>query len=272
MIEKSRGISIKRQCELVSISRAGVYYCAAPESKENLDFMRLIDEEYLRHPFYGSRRLREFLKSKGYAVNRKRVKRLMQVLGVEAIAPKRNLSRAGKQDKKYPYLLSDLAIVRADQVWCSDITYIRLQSGFVYLTAVLDWQSRRVLSWDLSNTMETKFCTDVLEKALQRGRRPEIFNSDQGIQFTSDKFVEILEREEIKISRDGRGRALDNIIVERFWRSVKYEEVYLHDYADMNQARQAIGKYIEFYNNERMHQSLGYKTPSQVYENLSAAA
>jgi putative transposase len=272
MVEKSGEISIKRQCELASISRAGVYYSAAGESQENLHLMRLIDEEYTRHPFYGSRRLAEFLKGRGYAVNRKRVTRLMRAMGIEAIAPKKNLSRVNAQDTKYPYLLSGLAINRVDQVWCADITYIRLERGFVYLAAVLDWQSRRVLAWDLSNTMETKFCADVLERALQSGHKPEIFNSDQGVQFTSEKFAGILEREQIKISRDGRGRALDNIIVERFWRSLKYEEVYLHDYAELKQARQAIERYIEFYNTERMHQSLGYKTPWEVYEKQSIAA
>ena len=234
--------------------------------------MRLIDEEYTRHPFYGTRRMRQALKKQERFVSRKRVSRLMKLMRIQAIYPKRNLSVASRADKKYPYLLRGLSIDRADQVWCVDITYIRLWRGFTYLVAILDWHSRRVLAWDLSNTMETKFCTDVLEKALSANRKPEIFNSDQGVQFTSEKFAGILQERGIAISRDGRGRALDNIIVERFWRSLKYEDIYLHDYADMPEARQGIARYMEFYNGERMHQSLDYRTPSEIYEHLKTAA
>lgn len=226
--------------------------------------MRLIDEEYLRHPFLGARRMRKYLKDLGHKVNRKLVQRLMRQMGLEAVYPKPNLSRPEEGARKYPYLLRNLTIDRADQVWCTDITYIRLAHGFAYLTVVMDWRSRYVLSWELSNTLDSGFCVTALEKALLKGR-PEIFNSDQGVQFTSVEFTDVLKGREIQISMDGRGRAMDNIFVERLWRSVKYEDVYLHDYQSMQEAYEGLRKYFEYYNNARPHQSLGDKTPRAVY-------
>jgi putative transposase len=229
-----------------------------------LNLMRLIDEEYLKHPFYGTRRMRNYLRDKGYDVNRKRVQRLMRLMGIEAIYPKPNLSRPDAAAAKYPYLLNGLIVNRSNQVWCTDITYIRTATGFVYLTVIMDWYSRYVISWELSNSLDVDFCLNALERALSKSR-PGIFNSDQGSQFTSVDFTDILKQHEVKISMDGRGRAMDNIFVERLWRSLKYEDIYLHDYRTMQDAHDGIKRYFEFYNNERKHQSLGYKTPKDVY-------
>jgi len=226
--------------------------------------MRVIDEIYTKHPFYGVRRVTNALKRLGWCINHKRVARLMQVMGLEAIYPKPRLSVARKEHRKYPYLLRNLSIMRPDQVWSTDITYIRLKGGHVYLAAILDWFSRYVVSWTLSITIDANFCVDMLKGALTTAR-PEIFNSDQGVQFTSDAFTGILKDHCIRISMDGRGRAFDNIFVERLWRTVKYEEVYLRDYSSVSEARCSVRQYFEFYNNERPHQSLGYKTPSEVY-------
>jgi putative transposase len=226
--------------------------------------MRLIDEQYTRTPFYGSRRIAAWLRSQGHNVNRKRVARFMRQMGIEAIYPKRRLSLADSTHRKYPYLLRGLCIDRPDQVWATDITYIRLRQGFVYLVAIIDWFSRYVLSWAVSITMDMDFCLDALERALG-SRRPEIFNSDQGSQFTSNSFTGYLEAEGIRISMDGRGRVFDNIFVERLWRSVKYEEVYLKDYTTVREAVTSLGDYFRFYNEERLHQSLGYQTPARVY-------
>lgn len=226
--------------------------------------MRLIDEEYTRHPFYGSRRLCQWLRRQGYEVNRKRVSRLMRSLGLAAIYPRPRLSAPEAAHKKYPYLLRDLAIVRPDQVWCTDITYIRLRGGFLYLAAVMDWYSRYILSWQLSSSLEGGFCVEVLEEALRRGR-PEIFNSDQGVQFTAREFTGRLEKEPVRISMDGRGRAFDNIMIERLWRSVKYEEVYLKEYENYRDCRDGLKAYFEFYNAQRLHQHLNYRTPQEVY-------
>lgn len=230
--------------------------------------MRMIDEQYTKTPFYGVRRITTALKRMGCLINHKRIARLMRIMGLEAIYPKPRLSKACKENKKYPYLLRGLSIVRPNQVWSTDITYIRLHSGFVYLAAIMDWFSRYVVSWVLSNTLDTFFCVDMLEKAL-KVNLPEIFNSDQGSQFTSSDFTCILEDNGIRISMDGRGRVYDNIFVERLWRTVKYEEVYLKDYSDMHEARISLSTYFDFYNTERPHQSLGNMTPSEVYYGLT---
>lgn len=258
-------ISLRRQCELLGVNRAGLYYQAVGESEENLRLMRLLDEEYTRTPFYGSRRMTAWLGTKGFAVNRKRVSRLMAVMGIEAVYPKPRLSQPGEGHKIYPYLLRGVEVVRVNQVWSTDITYIRMAQGFVYLVAVMDWFSRYVLSWSLSLTMELDFCVEALKRALRRGR-PEVFNSDQGSQFTSEKFSGELQARQIAISMDGRGRCMDNIFIERLWRSLKYEEVYLKDYASVTEAREGIERYFRFYNHERLHQSLDYQTPAALYK------
>lgn len=227
--------------------------------------MRLLDEQYTRTPFYGVPRMTVWLQRQGYQVNRKRVARLMGLMGLQAIYPKPNTSRKHQDHRIYPYLLRDVEIVHPDQVWSTDITYIRMKGGFMYLTAIIDWYSRYVLSWRLSNTLDMHFCIEALEEAFKFGQ-PEVFNTDQGVQFTSIKFTGILEDHEIRVSMDGRGRALDNVFVERLWRSVKYEEVYLHDYATPVEARLGLEHYFKFYNKERFHQSLGYRTPGEVYD------
>jgi putative transposase len=257
-------ISLRRQCELLGVNRSGLYYQPAGESERNLLLMRLIDEEYTRLPFYGSRRWVEWLDEQGYSVNRKRVSRLMEVMGIEAVYPKPRLSQPGEGHKIYPYLLAGVEVTRVNQVWSTDITYIRMDGGFVYLVAVMDWFSRFVLSWALSVTMEVGFCMEALQRALRRGR-PEIFNSDQGSQFTSDQFTGALKARGIAISMDGRGRCFDNIFIERLWRSLKHEEVYLRDYTMVPEARDGIGNWFRFYNHERLHQSLGYRTPAKLY-------
>jgi putative transposase len=227
--------------------------------------LQIIDEEYTRHPFYGTRRMKHYLRGCGHTVNRKRVQRLMQKLGLAGMAPGPNTSKAHPQHKVYPYLLRGVDVIRPNQVWSTDITYIRLPSGFVYLVAIVDWYSRKVLSWRLSNTMDAGFCVDSLEEAIKGYGRPEIFNTDQGAQFTSDSFTGVLLKNGIKISMDGRGRALDNIFVERLWRSVKYEEVYLKKHGNMQDLLMGLTHYFLFYNAQRKHQSLGYQTPESVY-------
>lgn len=226
--------------------------------------MRVIDKEYMEHPFYGVRRMTEVIRKSGTMVNHKRIARLMRQMGIVAIHPKRNLSKANQEHKKYPYLLKDLAIVKPDQVWCSDITYIPMQRGFLYLVAVMDWFSRYVLSWRLSNTLSTDFCIEALNQAFGVSS-PEIFNTDQGCQFTSSAFTGRLESAGIAISMDGKGRAFDNIFIERFWRSLKYEEVYLREYQTVIEAKTRIDTYINFYNRQRPHQSLEYLTPENLY-------
>lgn len=253
-----------RQCELLGLARSSYYYEPAPESEEDLLLMRLLDEQYTRTPFYGKRKMVVFLQEQGYAVDRKRVRRLMQRMGLETIYPKPRLSQPGEQSVRYPYLLRGMSIDRIDQVWSCDITYIRLARGFVYLMAIIDWFSRFVLAWELSITLDTSFCLEALNRALQAAR-PEIFNTDQGVQFTSKDFTDRLLQAQTRISWDGRGRALDNVFVERLWRSVKYEEVYLKDYQTVSEARKELSKYFRFYNYERYHQSLDYKTPFTVY-------
>lgn len=258
-------ISVRRQCELLGVNRSRLYYQPLGESVENLKLMRLIDEEYTRRPFYGSRKMMRWLHEQGHPVGRHRVRRLMGWLGLEAVYPKPKLSQPGQGHKLYPYLLNGVAITRVNQVWSTDITYIRMAEGFLYLVAVMDWFSRFVLSWALSLTMEVDFCLDALERALRWGR-PDIFNSDQGSQFTSDKFTGVLAQRGVAISMDGRGRCLDNIFIERLWRSLKYEEVYLRDYTRVPEARSGIGNWFRFYNHQRFHQSLDYRTPAAVFQ------
>ena len=257
-------ISLGRQCELLGLARSSLYYQERGESERNLKLLRLLDEQYTRTPFYGVRRMTAWLDTQGESVNEKRVRRLLRVLGLEAIYPKPRLSDAAAGHKIYPYLLRNVAITRVNQVWSTDITYIRLRQGFIYLVAVIDWFSRYVLSWEVSVTMESSFCVAALDWALRTGR-PEIFNTDQGAQFTSQEFTGRLLAQGIVISMDGRGRALDNIFIERFWRSVKYEEVYLNDYQGVLAAVSGLSCYFQFYNHERLHQSLGYRTPAVVY-------
>ena len=258
-------ISIRRQCELLGVNRGSLYYKPLGESEENLRLMRWIDEQYTKTPFFGSRRMTVWLREKRQEVNRKRVARLMEVMGLKAVYPKPKLSQPGEGHKIYPYLLSGVNIERVNQVWSTDITYIRMAQGFCYLAAVMDWHSRFILSWSLSVTMEMEFCLEALAAALRRAR-PEIFNSDQGSQFTSERFTGELERRGISISMDGRGRCFDNIFIERLWRSLKHEEVYLKDYQQMSEAHAGIEKWFQFYNHRRPHQSLGYRTPAAVYQ------
>jgi putative transposase len=257
-------VSIRRQCELLGLNRASWYFEPGGETAENLALMRLIDEEYLRHPFQGSRRMTTWLTERGYAVNRKRVQRLMRLMGLEAIHPKPRLSQRGPEARIYPYLLRNVAILRPNQVWSSDITYVPLAGGYAYLTAVLDWYSRYVLSWELSPTLDGAFCLLALERALAQGL-PEIFNTDQGVQFTSQAFTSRLEQQQIAISMDSRGRALDNVFIERLWRSVKYEEVYLREYKTLASLAAGLEAYFWFYCHERPHQALGNRTPAAVY-------
>lgn len=268
MIDKSHlSLSIRQQCQLIGLTRSNLYYSATGESEENLLLMRLLDEEYTRHPFKGVLRMEAYLRDLGYCVNTKRVRRLLRLMGLEAIYPKRNLSKANQGHKKYPYLLNGLTISRPNQVWSTDITYIRLSQGFVYLVAVMDWYSRYVLSWRLSNSMDSTFCIEALEDALMIYGFPDIFNTDQGAQFTSEAFTGLLLANKIKISMDAKGRAFDNIFIERLWRSVKYEEVYLKDYTTVKEAKTGLSHYFNFYNFARHHQHLDYKKPAEIYLN-----
>jgi putative transposase len=257
-------ISVRRQCELLGLNRATLYYQAARESVYNLHLMRLIDEQYLRTPFYGWPRMTAHLRRQGYAVNPKRVRRLMQQMGLQALYPKPKTSVAAKGDKIYPYLLRGLAIVRPNQVWSADITYVPMPTGFMYLVAIIDWFSRYVLAWQLSNTLDGHFCLEVLQQAFCQAK-PEIFNSDQGAQFTAHDFTDYLEQAQVRISMDGRGRALDNIFIERLWRSLKYEDIYLNNYATVPELEAGLVTYFQLYNHARPHQSLGYLTPAEVH-------
>ena len=263
--EEHPQLSVRRQCALLGLSRSSLYYRPQVESPENVQLMRLLDAQYTATPFYGVRRMTAWLRSQGYVVNHKRVARLMQQMGIAAIYAKPQLSQAAAGHTVYPYLLRGVKVTRVNHVWSSDITYIRLHHGFVYLVAVMDWWSRYVLSWALSVTLDGQFCREALLQALRQGGRPEIFNTDQGVQFTSRDFTGLLKDEGIQISMDGRGRALDNVFVERLWRTVKYEEVYLKDYTTVREARQGLGEYFTFYNHKRLHQALGYQTPAAVY-------
>ena len=256
-------LSIVRQCELLGISRSGLYYQPKGITEEDLTLMKLIDRQYLVTPFYGARKMAAWLKSQGQKVNRKRVRRLMRLMGLKAIYRRPRTSKPAPGHKIYPYLLGGLRITRPNQVWAADITYIPMARGFLYLVAIIDWYSRYVLSWRLSNTLDAGFCVEALEEALSKGR-PEIFNTDQGAQFTAEAFTGLLEQHGIRISMDGKGSYSDNLFIERLWRTVKYEEVYLKAYQDGRDARISLDNYFRFYNTERPHQALGYRTPAEV--------
>ena len=265
-MSKDEVLSITRQCEFVKLARSTYYYVPEPVRDKELELMRLIDQCYLELPFYGTRRIKDWLWDKHeLIVNRKRIQRLRRLLAIETLYPKRNLSLANQQHKVYPYLLKGLDINRPNQVWSTDITYIPMAKGFVYLVAVMDWYSRRVLSWRVSTTMDTSFCIDALQEAIEHHGCPEIFNTDQGSQFTSDEFTQVLKDNGIRISMNGKGRWVDNVFVERLWRSVKYEEVYLKAYDDVAEAKRSVGDYFDFYYSVRRHQSLDKMTPDAVY-------
>ena len=266
MIDRGhKQLSLVRQCTLLNISRASVYYRPVSTRAEDLELMAQMDRQYLKTPFYGSRRMKAWLLAEGYLVSRSKVRRLMRLMGLEAIYRRPNTSKPAPGHRVYPYLLKGVDVNRVDQVWGADITYIPMAQGFLYLVAIMDWHSRHVLAWKLSNTMDTDFCVTALEAALGKGRS-EVFNTDQGAQFTSDAFTQTLQERGIRVSMDGKGRYLDNIFVERLWRSIKYEEVYLKAYQTVAEARVGINAYLEFYNRRRPHQSLGYRTPAQVYQ------
>ncbi len=258
-------LSVRRQCELLGLPRATLYYQAAQETFENLRLMERIDRQYTDCPFYGSRRMTAWLNQHDEEVNRKRVQRLMRLMGLEAIYPKPKLSAADRKHKIYPYLLRGVAIDQVDQVWSADITYVPMVHGFVYLAAVIDWYSRYVVAWRLSNTRDGWFCVEMLEEALARGR-PKVFNTDQGVQFTAEAFTGRLLASGVQVSMDGRGRCLDNVFIERLWRSVKYEDLYIKRYEEVPQLGQGLEQYFGFYNEERLHQALAYRTPWVVYQ------
>lgn len=263
---------MRRQCEILGINRSSLYYESVGSDPEELELMRRIDELHLEFPFYGSRNIARELRSQGLVANRKRVQRLMRVMGIESMAPKPNTSRPAPEHAVYPYLLRGISIDRPNQVWAADITYIPLARGFAYLVAIMDWCSRRVLSWKLSNTLDSTFCVDALDEALRRFGQPEIFNTDQGAQFTAEVFTSVLLGRGVKISMDGKGRCTDNVFVERLWRSLKYEEVYLNEYDDLVEARAGISHYFKFYNNRRWHRALGHQTPASFFDCLVSEA
>lgn len=265
MIEAQNDLSVRRQCELLQLSRSGVYR-PTPTAEEDLALCRELDKLHLEFPAFGSRKLSRLLRTQGKAVNRKRVQRLMRIMGIEALAPKPRTSEPAPEHTKFPYLLRHLEIVRPNQVWASDITYIPTRQGHCYLVAVMDWYTRRALSWRISNTMDSRFCIEAVEEAIAKFGLPGIFNTDQGSQFTDEDFTKVLLAKGVKVSMDGRGRFMDNIFVERLWRSVKCEEVYLNDYRDVAEARAAIGIYLNKYNRRRPHQTLGFQTPEAFYE------
>ena len=257
-------LSVRRQCDLLGLTRSVVYYRSQRDSSDDLALMRLLDEQYTQTPCYGVEKMTETMHQRGICIGHNRIRRLLRLMGLEAIYPKPRLSMPDSEHRIYPYLLRGMRILRPDQVWMTDITYIRLRQGFVYLAAIIDWFSRYVVSWELSITLEAQFCVRALERALLMAR-PEIFNTDQGSQFTSVAFTEVLKNAGVAISMNGKGRVFDNIFVERLWRTLKYEEVYLRDYAGVDDARQSMGRYFKFYNNVRLHESLGYRTPAEVY-------
>ena len=271
MIDRdSSQLSLVRQCTLLDISRASLYYQPTLPRTEDLDLMALMDRQYLKTPFYGSRRMKAWLRGQGHPVGRKKIRRMMRLMGLEAIYRRPNTSKPTPEHRVYPYLLKGVKIYRVNQVWTADITYIPMAQGFLYLVAIMDWYSRHVLSWRLSNTLEVEFCVEALEDALGKAK-PEIFNTDQGSQFTSEAFTGILLEQGIQISMDGKGRYTDNIFVERLWRSIKYEEVYLKAYQNGTEARKGIGAYLDFYNRERPHQALGYRTPGEMFQEEQVA-
>ena len=268
MVEKENSvISIRKQCDLIGLNRSSYYAPERqPESAENIELMKKIDLIFTDSPYYGSRKIRAVLRDEGMKVSRRRIQRLMRIMGIQSIAPKPNTSKPNKQHKIYPYLLRGLTITEANHVWATDITYIPTAKGFCYLVAVIDWGTRAVLSWRLSNTMDVDFCIEALEEAIEKYGKPKIFNTDQGSQFTSEAFTKVLKDNDIKISMDGKGRALDNVIVERLWRSVKYECIYVYGYENMLEIRMGLNKYFKKYNNERPHDSLGNRKPMKVYK------
>jgi putative transposase len=257
--------SISRQCQLVSLSRSSFYYAPVPVSPEDLELMRQIDEQYLKTPFYGSRSMARHFRRQGRKVNRKRIQRLMRQMGIEAVYPKPHTSRPHPEHRVYPYLLRDLTIAHANHVWAADITYVPMACGFMYLVAVMDWHSRKILSWRLSNTLDSDFCTQALQEALERYGAPEIFNTDQGAQFTSTAFTQILKDRGVSISMDGRGRCQDNIFVERLWWTIKHHYLYLHSFSGGSQLREGLTEWVGFYNHERGHSALDDRTPDEVY-------
>lgn len=258
-------LNIVQQCGLLGLNRSSYYRQAASLSSYDLEVLRTMDEIFTEHPYYGTRRMMAVLREQGYDIGRKKIRRYYGILGLKTIYPKMNLSKRNQTHKVYPYLLKDMVIDKSNHVWSTDITYIRLKQGFVYLCAVIDWYSRCVLSWRLSISLETEFCVLALKEALNCSGVPKIFNTDQGVQFTSRDFISVLEKQNIAISMDGKGRALDNVFIERFWRSIKQEKIYLLDLQDVLEAKHAIREYMDFYNHRRPHQSLGYQTPAQVY-------
>jgi len=264
-------LSIRRQCRMLSLARSGVYRAPRPSNDNDLEAMRRIDALFTERPFFGARRIARTLSEDGFPIDRKRVRRLMRKMGIEALGPKPRTTKPAPGHKIYPYLLRDLKIERPNHVWAADITYIPIGKGFLYLVAVIDWTSRAVLSWRLSNTMDASFCVEALEEALARHGRPEIFNTDQGSQFTGAAFTSVLIDAGVRISMDGRGRWMDNVFIERLWRSLKHEDVYLKGYADGLEARAGIGDWIAFYNERRLHQALGYRAPMAVFREGSAA-
>jgi putative transposase len=264
-------LSVVCQCRLLGISRSGLYYRPVEVPEEDLALMKMIDRQYLATPFYGARRLAAWLRNQGHRVNRKRVRRLMQVMGLKAIYRRPRTSQPAPGHRTYPYLLGGMEITRPDQAWAADITYIPMARGFLYLVAIMDWCSRYVLSWRLSNTLDSDFCVEALAEALRKGR-PDVLNTDQGAQFTAEAFTGMLDRHGVRISMDGKGRYSDNLFVERLWRTVKYEEVYLKAYQDGREARTAIGDYFRFYNTQRPHQALGYRTPGEAYASIPMEA
>jgi putative transposase len=265
MIDRTHKLPVVRQCEILQLARSSAYYTPKPTSPEDLALMRRIDELHLDYPFAGSRMLRDLLRNEGGSVGRKRVRRLMQQMGIEALYQKPNTSRRHAAHPIYPYLLRNLSIDRPNHVWATDITYIPMRRGFVYLVAIVDWYSRRILAWRLSNTLTTDFCIEALEEAITRYGTPEIFNTDQGSQFTSAEFTGVLKAHDIRISMDGKGCWRDNVFVERLWRTIKYEEVYLKAYDSVSQAKAGLGQFITFYNSRRPHQTFAGKTPDMIY-------
>jgi putative transposase len=268
---KHSELSIVRQCQLLKISRSTYYYDPKGESELNLKLMRMIDKQFLETPFYGSRQMKRYLRRQGYNVGRKRVRRLMRRMGIEAIYQVPKTSKPHPEHKIYPYLLRDMTIDRPNQAWCTDITFIPMQRGFLYLVAIMDWATRSVLAWRLSNSLDSSFCVEALEEALARYGKPEIFNTDQGSQFTSSDFTDILKDNDIRISMDGKGRWMDNVFIERLWRSLKYECVYLDRPETGTEARMRIGHWVDLYNHERPHSSLDDSTPMEMYRERQAA-
>lgn len=269
MVSRTEPLAVSRQCELLDLPRSTFYYRPKPVPEGDLDLMRKIDECHLQRPLYGSRRLQDWLEDLGSVINRKKVQRLMREMGLTALYPKRNLSKRNQAHKVYPYLLKGLVIDRPNQAWAADVTFIPMAKGFLYLVATIDWYSRKVLAWELSNSMDARFCVEELETAIEKYGKPEIFNTDQGSQFTSEAFTSVLKHNDIRISMDGKGRRVDNVFVERLWRSLKYEEVYLKGYATAAEARKSISAYLHLFNEERRHQSLNRRTPDQVYYELA---